>query len=95
MRSLASVCLLALVLGAGSGPVLSEDENEVALFGFRGLENYKLDRGIFGLRTADVDGDGRRDLLVVNNARARIDVLLRTWTRTVPPMWSTPRRRTR
>ncbi len=46
-------------------------------FGFRGFELYKLDHQIAQLTACDVDGDGLRDLLVVNNDRAKIEVLLR------------------
>jgi FG-GAP-like repeat/FG-GAP repeat len=75
--SRAVVFALLLTLGAGSLPAADEDAPGTLPYGFRGHEIYKLERGVFGLRTADVDGDGRLDLLFVNNAKARIDVYLR------------------
>ncbi|MGQ0551616.1 MAG: FG-GAP repeat domain-containing protein [Planctomycetota bacterium] len=48
-----------------------------ARYGFSGLLNSKFNDGLEGLLAADVDGDGFRDLAVINNARARIELLLR------------------
>ncbi len=45
-------------------------------FGFLPLELYKLDYRIGNLTIADVDGDGAGDVIVANNARSRIDLLL-------------------
>lgn len=45
------------------------------VFGFTGPEIFPIDSQISQLRSADVDGDGLKDLLVVNNARSRINVL--------------------
>jgi hypothetical protein len=45
-------------------------------FGFSGMEMYKLDWDTGNLRLADVNGDGLTDIVVVNNARARIECLL-------------------
>jgi hypothetical protein len=44
--------------------------------GFEGMEFYKVDWGTHSLRVADVNGDGLNDILVVNNAKARIECLL-------------------
>jgi hypothetical protein len=40
------------------------------------MEMYKLDWDTSNLRLADVNGDGLTDIVVVNNARARIECLL-------------------
>jgi len=45
-------------------------------FGFLPLELYKLDYRIGNLTLGDVDGDGTDDVIVANNARSRIDLLL-------------------
>ena len=44
-------------------------------FGFVGPEIFPVDNGIDFLRSADLDGDGRNDLVVVNNARSKITLL--------------------
>jgi hypothetical protein len=44
-------------------------------FGFAGHESFPIDSQIALLHAADLNGDGRNDLIVVNNARSEIDVL--------------------
>jgi hypothetical protein len=56
----------ASVLGAGT------NENP---FGFTGPEIYPIDSSISLLHAADMDGDGLDDLIVVDNAHAKIDIL--------------------
>ena len=45
-------------------------------FGFQPIEIYKLERRIGNLMIRDLDGDKIGDIIVANNARSRIDVLL-------------------
>lgn len=47
-------------------------------FGFLPLEIYKLDSRTNNLQSGDLDGDGIDDIIVVNNSRSRIDLLLST-----------------
>lgn len=44
-------------------------------FGFTGPEIFPVDYQIGNLHTADFDGDGLNDLLVVNNARSKLTLL--------------------
>jgi hypothetical protein len=44
-------------------------------FGFTGPEIFPIDSQITQLHVADLDGDGLNDLIVVNNARAKINLL--------------------
>ncbi len=44
-------------------------------FSFTGPEIYPIDNGIALLHAADLDGDGLNDLIVVNNARSKINLL--------------------
>ena len=44
-------------------------------FGFTGKEIYPVDPQIALLHAADIDGDGLNDLIVVNNARSKINIL--------------------
>jgi hypothetical protein len=53
-------------------------------YGFRGMEIYKLDEKTHQLTPCDIDGDGLTDLVVANNDKAKIEVLLRRREK-VPP----------
>ena len=44
-------------------------------FGFTGPEIFPIDNGIEMLHSADLDGDGLNDLIVVNNSRSKITLL--------------------
>ena len=44
-------------------------------FGFLGREIFPVENGISQLHVADMDGDGLNDLVLVNNARSRINIL--------------------
>ncbi len=46
-------------------------------YGFSGLEVSRFNDGLRGLIKGDLDGDGATDLAVINNARSRIELLLR------------------
>ncbi|HMJ89566.1 MAG TPA: VCBS repeat-containing protein [Candidatus Acidoferrum sp.] len=45
-------------------------------FGFSSPETFPIDHQISNLRSADIDGDGLTDLIVVNNSRSRLNVLI-------------------
>lgn len=56
--------------------VAAEDELDLApYYGFGEIEVYKLDDRSNNLRSADLDGDGRTDLILVDNGHSRIDWL--------------------
>jgi len=72
------MCLLNLVLGlflvvtpGGDGSTLAQS------YGFENIEIYKVERGVFDLAFADLDGDGRDDLGFINNAKSRVELYLR------------------
>ncbi len=50
-------------------------EDKPASFGFTGPEVFPIDSQISLLHAADLDGDGLIDLIVVNNARSKINLL--------------------
>lgn len=53
------------------------DSNDIsAYYGFKEMEIIKVDWGIQDLRVADFNGDGRKDIALTNNRRARIELLL-------------------
>ena len=67
----------ALVWAAGVSATvngLAADSN-TNRFGFSGPEIFPIDSQISQLHVADLDGDGLNDIIVVNNARSRINLL--------------------
>src|ERR1051325_6717820 len=67
-----TLALLALTIFALSTAPAATNTNT---FGFSGPEIFPIDSQISQLRVADLDGDGLNDLIVVNNARAKINLL--------------------
>src|SRR5262249_55166877 len=78
-RRLGPLCLCA---GLCSGPdalaqvPARKDARLADYFGFLPLEIYKLEHRIGNLTLKDLDGDKVDDIIVSNNARSRIDLLL-------------------
>ena len=66
--------ILALTVGANAQQTSLDDIS--AYYGFREIEIIKLDWGIKDLRIADFNGDGRNDIAIVNNAKAKIELLI-------------------
>ncbi len=55
-------------------------------FGFTGPEIFPIENQISQLHVADLDGDGLNDLVIVNNARAKINLLYNVTGKTnLPP----------
>ncbi|MDB6036354.1 MAG: repeat protein [Verrucomicrobiales bacterium] len=71
IRILAVTGLFLLFLTPGDAA-----ESTSARFGFSGPEIFPIDAGIGQLKSADMNGDGLEDLVVVNNARSRIQILI-------------------
>jgi hypothetical protein len=65
----------ALLAGALALHAALADPDVAERFGFTGPEIFPIDNLISHLRHADLDGDGREDLLVVNNARSKVNLL--------------------
>ena len=59
-------------LGASVSCVAAAGTN---FFGFTGREIFPIENVISQLHVADLDGDGLNDIIVVNNARSRINLL--------------------
>jgi hypothetical protein len=66
---LAAVTLLTISDGAAA------TATNLNRFGFTGPEIFPIENQITQLRVADFDGDGLNDILVVNNARSKINLL--------------------
>ena len=61
----------SVVLASASAPETSTTNR----FGFNGPEIFPIDNQIGQLHVADLDGDGLNDLILVNNSRAKINLL--------------------
>lgn len=70
--SLALVAVGMVISCLGAEPSLSE----ASRFSFSGPENFPIDPFIGQLRSADLDGDGLNDLVVANNSKAKVTLLL-------------------
>ena len=66
-----------MVWAAGAGFTVSclAAATNANRFGFTGPEIFPIDSQISQLHVADLDGDGLNDLIVVNNARSKINLL--------------------
>ncbi len=69
------ILLACSCLGAANGTRASATETNNTNFGFLGPETYPIDNFIGQLKSADMDGDGLNDLIVVNNSRSKINIL--------------------
>ena len=67
-----SVCAGALLLASA---IISTAADFTNRFGFTGPEIFPIDSQISLLHSADLDGDGLNDLIVVNNSRSKINLL--------------------
>ncbi len=65
---------LSLILAASMGETFSDEPLKEASFGFEGLEIFKVEGAALGLTVADLDSDGRRDLVVANNTEGTIQL---------------------
>ena len=71
-----SCLLLVLLLVAASSLLSAQEEQRDGSFGFDGKRIFKFNRGVGPVTTADLNGDGRQDILVVDNYRAELVLLL-------------------
>src|SRR5260370_21502137 len=67
------IILTAALLGAIT--ISARADSVTNRFGFTGPEIFPIDNGIEMLHSADLDGDGLNDLIVVNNSRSKITLL--------------------
>lgn len=82
LRSFAGACLIAGSIALTQGSATNEPAEK---FGFSGPEIFPIENQITQLKHADFDGDGLEDLVVVNNARSKITLLLNRTGKTNAP----------
>lgn len=68
-RWVAAVGIFAVAVGSTRGELTTNR------FGFTGPEIFPIENGIGMMQAADLDGDGLKDLVVVNNARSKLTLL--------------------
>ncbi|MGC3959349.1 MAG: VCBS repeat-containing protein [Verrucomicrobiota bacterium] len=68
-RWVAAVGLLAITWSPAQGELATNR------FGFTGPEIFPIENGIGMMQAADLDGDGLKDLVLVNNARSKLSLL--------------------
>ena len=76
---LVMVLIIVGVLSVAVGGVYAQEagiEDLGEYYGFGEIEIVKLDWGILGLRVADFNGDGLNDIAIVNNRKAKIEILV-------------------
>jgi hypothetical protein len=71
-------CLLLGPHASAQDPKKDAKPKLADYFGFQALELYKLEHRIGNLLLKDLDGDKTEDIVVSDNARSRIDLLLST-----------------
>lgn len=83
MKSLRGIgWILVVLIALCSGPGFGADEADdlSAYYGFGQIEIIKIDWGINGLEVVDLNCDGLNDVVVVNNRKAKIELLLQKQT---------------
>ncbi|MHC4068331.1 MAG: FG-GAP repeat domain-containing protein [Planctomycetota bacterium] len=73
------ITVAAVLAGAAFNSTAAEQDpnNDLSqYYGFKEMEIIKLDWGIKGLRYADFNRDGRKDIAIVNNRKSNIELLI-------------------
>ena len=78
VERIVKVVITAVLVSAGVGAYAGQKafDDLAEYYGFGEIEIVKLDGGIMGLQVADFNGDGRNDIAIVNNQKARIELLI-------------------
>lgn len=79
IKTIIAVVILSLFL-TSSGAESADLNNLAEYYGFGEMEVIKLDWGIGDLRISDFNGDGRNDIAIVNDRKARIELLIQKET---------------
>ncbi len=75
MKRLGLVAVIGILFGFTVAGGAADAPDVAGRFGFTGREQFPIENQISLLRVADLDGDGLKDIIVVNNQRSRISLL--------------------
>ena len=76
-----TIAVVFVIITVVNTTALPADPNDLSeYYGFGEMEIIKLDWDIRNLKIADFNGDGRNDFAVVNNGKARIELLIQKKT---------------
>ena len=77
-NTISRIFTTALIIAAASAAFSGtrQVQNSEQPYGFDEMKIIKLDWGLSNLITSDINGDGLKDILAVNNKRARIEALI-------------------
>ncbi len=76
MVRIVKVVIAVVFVSTIFGNVIADPNDISAYYGFDEIEIIKLDWGVKNLRVADFNGDDRDDIAVVNNRKAKIELLV-------------------
>ena len=76
LNKVISAIVFTGIIAASVNAQQANSNNLSQYYGFKEIEIIKSNWGIKDLRVADFNGDGRKDIAVVNNRKARIELLL-------------------
>ncbi len=79
-KAIIIAALLATIISSHVNAQQTDLNDISAYYGFGEIEIIKLDWGIKDLIVADFNGDGRNDIAVVNNTKAKIELLIQKAT---------------
>ena len=79
IKILSAIVFICMIVGGSNAQQIDYDDISV-YYGFEEMEMIKLDWGIQNLRVADLNADGRKDIVIANNRRARIELLMQKET---------------
>ncbi len=72
--------MFAGIIGVSTQAQQADSPDLSEYYGFKEMEMVKLDWGAGSLRVADFNGDGREDIAITNNRKARIELLIQKET---------------
>jgi hypothetical protein len=92
MKRFFAVLASGLLILSAPGAITNSTPAKAA-FGFTGKEIFPIDNYISLLQAADVNGDGKMDLVLVNNSRSKINLLINQTGETNAPVLTPPVKR--